>query len=151
MRRRRSSFWAMVGSIIFLIILAIFWPINSDTKVTRLNVEDQNLVAQGKKIYAMHCASCHGANLEGQSNWHEKGLDGLYPSPPQDDTGHAWHHSDSYLIDTVKYSSTVPLHYKDVMPAFNKILTDEEVISVLTYIKSNWSSKNQAFQEALNR
>ena len=101
--RKMLFFFAMVFSVIFLIVLAIFWPIKSDTTSTRLDVKDKNLIAQGKKTYALHCASCHGVNLEGQSNWSEKGPDGLYPSPPVDVTGHIWHHPDNYLIKLVKY------------------------------------------------
>lgn len=141
----------MVCGFILLMVIAIFWPIKSDTTSTRLDVKDKNLIAQGKKTYALHCASCHGVNLEGQSNWSEKGPDGLYPSPPVDVTGHIWHHPDNYLIKLVKYSSTEPLGYKDSMPAFNETLTEEEIIAVLTYIKSHWSIKHQAYQEALNK
>lgn len=151
MRKRKSFFLVMVCGFILLMVMAIFWPIKSDTTFTRLDVKDENLIAQGKKTYALHCASCHGVNLEGQSNWSEKRPDGLYPSPPVDVTGHIWHHPDNYLITLVKYSSTEPLGYKDSMPAFNETLTEEEIIAVLTYIKSHWSIKHQAYQEALNR
>lgn len=63
---------------------------------------DQSLVLQGKKIYATNCASCHGANLEGQSNWRQRLPNGRLPAPPHDVTGHTWHHADSLLIDIVK-------------------------------------------------
>ena len=151
MQRRRSFFLVMVCGFIILMVLAIFWPIKSDRTFTQLDVKDENLIAQGKKIYALNCANCHGTNLEGQLNWREKGSDGLYPSPSVDVTGHIWHHPDNYLIKLVKYSSTEPLGYKDSMPALNETLTEEEIIAVLTYIKSHWSIKHQAYQEALNR
>lgn len=146
MGKRRLFFWSTMGVLGLLFGIAIFWPIKSDTTFTRLDVKDAVLVAQGKKIYATHCASCHGVNLEGQLNWREKGVDGLYPAPSHDDTGHTWRHSDNYLIKSVKYSFAE----KTNMPAFNKILTDDEVIAVLVFIKSHWSLKNQAFQEEQN-
>lgn len=146
MRKHRSFFWSIVGGIGLLLSVAIFWPIRSDTTFTRLDVKDEVLVGQGKRIYVMHCASCHGANLEGQPRWRAKGADGLYPAPPHDDSGHTWRHSDSYLIQSVKYSFAE----KTNMPAFNKTLADDEVIAVLTFIKSYWTPKNQAFQEDQN-
>ena len=30
------------------------------------------LVEHGRKVYADHCASCHGAQLEGQANWQQE-------------------------------------------------------------------------------
>src|SRR5690349_4906950 len=51
-------------------------------------------VASGKAIYAANCASCHGANLEGQANWKSRNPIGRMPAPPHDDTGHTWHHPD---------------------------------------------------------
>ena len=36
---------------------------------TKPDPDDLKLVARGKVIYAEHCASCHGTNLEGQPNW----------------------------------------------------------------------------------
>lgn len=150
MRKNRLFSWCIVGIIGLLFGIAIFWPIKSDNTFTRLDIKDKPLVAQGKKIYAIHCASCHGANLEGQSNWREKGANGLYPAPPHDDSGHTWRHSDNYLIRSVKYSFADIPDYKSNMPAFEKTLTDNEVIAALTYIKSHWTSKNQAFQEEQN-
>lgn len=146
MGKRRLFFWSILGVLGLLFNVAIFWPIKSDTTFTRLDVKNETLVAQGNKIYVMHCASCHGTNLEGQSNWREIGADGLYPAPPHDDSGHTWRHSDNYLIESVKYSFAE----KNNMPAFNKTLTDDEVIAVLTFIKSRWTSKNQTFQEEQN-
>ena len=81
MRKRKSFFWQMVGGAILLVALAIFWPIKSDNTFNRLDISDKQLVANGKKIYVAHCASCHGAKLEGQANWKERGADGLYHAP----------------------------------------------------------------------
>ena len=35
----------------------------------------------GRAIYAARCASCHGANLEGQPDWQSAREDGTYPAP----------------------------------------------------------------------
>lgn len=103
---------------------------------------DQSLVLQGKKIYATNCASCHGANLEGQSNWRQRLPNGRLPAPPHDVTGHTWHHADSLLIDIVKKGlipgRTAPPGYQSDMPAYGSVLSDEEIRAVLAYIKSSW-------------
>src|SRR5437762_1151153 len=36
---------------------------------TKADPGDPALVARGKAAYDQHCASCHGAKLEGQPNW----------------------------------------------------------------------------------
>jgi mono/diheme cytochrome c family protein len=103
---------------------------------------NQELVARGKVIYASHCAACHGANLEGQANWRQRLSNGRLPAPPHDKTGHTWHHPDAVLIDITKNGlvpgRTAPDDYVSDMPAFGKVLSDEEIIAVLAYIKSTW-------------
>jgi mono/diheme cytochrome c family protein len=106
---------------------------------------DEALVVQGKAIYANHCAACHGATLQGQSNWRERLPNGRLPAPPHDKTGHTWHHPDAMLLDMVKNGlvpgKTAPPGYESDMPAYGEILTDEEITAVLTYIKSSWPPK----------
>ena len=41
---------------------------NKDNEI-RLLPNDLSLVTLGQNIYSENCASCHGANLEGQENW----------------------------------------------------------------------------------
>lgn len=106
---------------------------------------DQTLVMQGKAIYANNCATCHGASLQGQANWRERMPDGKLPAPPHDKSGHTWHHPDPMLIDMVKNGlvpgRTAPAGYVSDMPAYNAILSDDEIIAVLAYIKSAWPPK----------
>ena len=47
-------------------------------------------LAEGEKLYQEYCASCHGADLEGQVGWRSAGEDGILPAPPHDETGHTW-------------------------------------------------------------
>ena len=37
-------------------------------------------LALGRGVYQAHCATCHGADLEGQPNWRKRGADGLMPA-----------------------------------------------------------------------
>ncbi len=149
--KRRKFFWPFFSIFILLIGLTIFWPIESDITGTRLDAKDANLVDQGKSIYAMHCASCHGAKLEGQPNWRGKGSNGRFLAPPHDNSGHTWHHSDMKLIEIVKNSFNSVSGYQSDMPAFKSTLTDAQIIAVLSFIKSNWSPEHQASQEKLNQ
>ena len=76
---------------------------------------DPALIVHGKVVYAEHCASCHGANLEGQANWRKRLPNGRLPAPPHDATGHTWHHSDKQLFDMVKNGTAAMLpgyHYR---------------------------------------
>lgn len=106
---------------------------------------DQTLVMQGKTIYANNCAACHGAALQGQPNWRERLPNGKLLAPPHDKTGHTWHHPDGMLVGMVKNGlvpgKTAPPGYESDMPAYGTILSDEEIIAVLTYIKSSWPPK----------
>lgn len=99
-------------------------------------------VARGKIIYAQHCASCHGASLEGQPDWRQRLPSGRLPAPPHDVSGHTWHHPDQVLIDIVKYGlvpgRTAPEGYESDMPAYDGVLSDAQIVDVLAYIKSRW-------------
>ena len=128
---------------------------NPDKTLSVLDVNDVIEVTLGKKVYSVHCAVCHGTNLEGQPNWKYPGADGRLPAPPHDESGHTWHHPNSYLIHVVKESLTPgidkPIGYQNNMPAFGKVLSDDEVIAVITYIKSTWPIDYQEWQEETNK
>jgi S-disulfanyl-L-cysteine oxidoreductase SoxD len=109
-----------------------------------LRPNDVELVAKGKANYATHCASCHGANLEGQPNWKERGADGKMPAPPHDASGHTWHHPSGMLFAITKFGPSRISGQPSEMPAYQAILTDEEIIGVLSYIKSTWSPEIRA-------
>lgn len=93
----------------------------------------------GQRVYVEYCASCHGANLEGQPDWRTRRPDGRLPAPPHDATGHTWHHSTAQLIELTRKGVTglVP-GYESDMPAFEGVLTDAEIAAVIAYIASTW-------------
>lgn len=100
--------------------------------------------AAGAQLYAQHCASCHGAKLEGQPNWRERLPNGRMPAPPHDESGHTWHHTDSVLFGITKRGLVPPYAppgYESDMPAFAGKLSDDEIRAVLAYIASHWTSK----------
>jgi len=110
-------------------------------------------VAAGSSLYQQNCASCHGANLEGQPDWRAPGADGLYPAPPHNDDGHTWHHTDQLLFDYTSLGGAAALKktgiedFESGMPAFGEVLSADEIRSVLTFIRSNWSDRNRISQQ----
>jgi len=100
-------------------------------------------VQLGSVLYDEQCASCHGQNLEGQPNWHKRDQDGYLPAPPHDETGHTWHHTDKDLFEMTKYGirAFAGEGYKTRMPIYKDILSDSEILAVLSFIKSGWPTE----------
>lgn len=115
-----------------------------------LRADDPKVLAQGRVIYQARCTACHGARLEGQPNWRERDAAGRLPAPPHDASGHTWHHPDDVLFRIVKYGvaqgANIP-NYPSNMPAFEGALSDEEIIAVLSWIKSQWPPRIRQQQE----
>lgn len=105
-------------------------------------------VARGKTVYTTHCASCHGANLEGQPDWRTRHPNGRLPAPPHDATGHTWHHPDDLLFKLVRdgVAAHAPPGYQSDMPAYAKVLRDADIWAVLAYIKSAWPEEQRRLQ-----
>ena len=110
-------------------------------------------VALGKTVYAEHCASCHGAKLEGQRDWKSPLPSGRMPAPPHDASGHTWHHPDGVLFRITKEgpAAVVGGGYESDMPGFGNVLTDEEIRAVLAFIKSTWPERERAYQAEMSR
>ncbi len=106
----------------------------------RIPYGDSAMVERGRAVYAEACASCHGANLEGQENWRERMANGRLPAPPHDESGHTWHHPDQQLFDITKYgvAKFAPPGYETDMPGFEGVLSDSDILASLAYIKSTW-------------
>ena len=123
-----------------------------------LRTDDPQVLAQGKAVYDARCAACHGAHLEGQPNWRERDQAGLLPAPPHDASGHTWHHPDQVLFDIVKYGVARAAHLKDyqtAMPTFEGVLSDADIMAVLSWIKAQWpreiAKQQQEVDEAWRR
>lgn len=109
---------------------------------------DARLVAEGGAVYATHCASCHGAGLEGEPDWRARGADGMLPAPPHDASGHTWHHSDEYLFAFVKHGPArfAPPDYVSKMPGFIGTLSDGQIRAALAFVKSRWPEEIRSRQ-----
>jgi mono/diheme cytochrome c family protein len=116
----------------------------NNTPVPPVPTPDPVRVAQGAVLYGQFCATCHGANLEGAPDWKKSLPDGSLPPPPHDRSGHTWHHPDSLLLDIV--ASGGDPAYNSKMPAFGDQITEDEMISILDFIKSKWGKGEREFQ-----
>jgi mono/diheme cytochrome c family protein len=114
---------------------------------------DAAQVMSGRATYAAQCASCHGANLEGQPNWRQRLPSGRLPAPPHDTSGHTWHHPDRVLFEITRdgIAAHAPAGYESDMPAFGERLSDAEIWSVLAYIKSTWPADIRARQDRISQ
>jgi len=132
---------AVVGGLLLLIGVVMMRP-GIDVS-EQIDLSDKQLVAMGEDVYTTYCAACHGFDLEGQPEWQQPNGDGSFKAPPHDETGHTWHHSDSYLVESIRLGGArlAPNIGVSAMPAYDEVLTDQQIAAVLAYIKSSWSSE----------
>ncbi|TCS60576.1 c-type cytochrome [Varunaivibrio sulfuroxidans] len=135
------------------IVLPLALAACGDETISRMDATNAKAVSRGEVLYAANCASCHGDNLQGESkNWKIRKSDGLLPAPPHDVSGHTWHHSDAMLFSYTKFggAAIAPKGFKSGMPAFGEKLSDQDIWSLLSFIKSQWPAQAQARQERAN-
>jgi mono/diheme cytochrome c family protein len=137
----------MMMSLTPLLVAACSQP-EAATDPSRIDAGNNVLVAQGRGLYAAHCASCHGSNLEGEENWRQRRDNGRLPAPPHDATGHTWHHSDETLFNITKYGTAAfaPDGYETDMIGFGDVMSDAEIIATLAFIKSQWPAEIREIQ-----
>jgi mono/diheme cytochrome c family protein len=117
-----------------------------------LEPDNDSLIAFGRQVYAENCADCHGNNLEGEPDWRDRKADGKLPAPPHDQTGHTWHHADKLLFKITKFGLKpfAGEDYESDMPVYDGLLTDEEIIAVLSFIKSTWPKQTRERHDQIN-
>ncbi|MCP4357535.1 MAG: hypothetical protein GY796_05920 [Chloroflexi bacterium] len=89
-----------------LFLMGVLLLLVSRPNDVEIVVSDPEMIALGQQVYNVQCASCHGANLEGEPNWQQSNDNGALKVPPHDETGHTCHHDDTYLIESVKLGGT---------------------------------------------
>jgi mono/diheme cytochrome c family protein len=118
------------------------------------DLREPRRIAAGKIVYEAHCASCHGLNLEGQPDWMSRLQSGRFPAPPHDDSGHTWHHPNEVLFALTKHGMKPPYApegYSSDMPAFARILSDDDIWNVLAFIQSRWSDRVRTRHDQLTQ
>jgi S-disulfanyl-L-cysteine oxidoreductase SoxD len=109
-------------------------------------------VAEGRLLYRRSCATCHGQRLQGQLLWEARDQFFGRRAPPHDQSGHTWQHSDDELFQITKFGrfSTTPPEVKSYMPAYAPFLSDDQILSVIAYIKATWPLGLRVSQALLN-
>jgi mono/diheme cytochrome c family protein len=144
---------SLIALALVLAALAGWWLPSRSAVEQPAQAAAASRIAEGQALYAEYCASCHGANLEGQPDWQSPGPDGRLPAPPHDETGHTWHHGDALLLEYIKLGGREAMARRGLvfdsgMPAFGDRLSDREITVILDYIKSTWSEQTRAIQAA---
>jgi mono/diheme cytochrome c family protein len=136
----------MVATLACAAALAWAWPFGTGSGGV-------GVIAHGRQLYSENCASCHGPELEGQPDWKRPLPSGHMPAPPHDASGHTWHHPDGVLFRIVKEgpAAVVGDGYESDMPGFEGLLSDEEIRTILAFIKSTWPERERAYQATLSR
>ena len=98
----------------------------------------ETLAAEGSRYFhSLGCSGCH----EGSKVVHAPSLDGLYGQPVPLQSGQVVTATDDYLRDSIlQPSKNIPAGYQPIMPAFQGILSEEQVIALIAYIKSERSA-----------
>lgn len=143
--QKQKQQWLLAGLVLAggLLILIGVWARGSDSAAVAIDLDDPQLVATGEEVYNTYCAACHGFDLEGEANWQQPNADGSFRAPPHDETGHTWHHNDSYLIESIRLGGVrlEPNIGVSAMPAYDDVLSDAQITAVLAYIKSQWPTE----------
>lgn len=75
-------------------------------------------LAEGQRLYQMHCAACHG--VRGES---------LIPNAPNFTRGERLMQPDFQVMASVKAG-------KMAMPAFSGILRDQQILDIVAYLRT---------------
>ena len=143
---------AAIGAVVLVVAVSRWAPKPASTGL--LKPDDVDVTALGRQVYGAHCAACHGAKLEGQSNWRQRDAQGRLPAPPHDASGHTWHHPDKTLLRITKFGVAKAANlasYESSMPAYEGVLTDAEIVAALSWIKAQWPVSIRAKHDAMNR
>jgi mono/diheme cytochrome c family protein len=143
---------AVIGAVVLVVAISGLALKPASTRL--LKPDDAKVTALGRQVYATHCAACHGARLEGQPNWRQRDAQGRLPAPPHDASGHTWHHPDETLFRITKFGVAKAADlasYESSMPAYEGVLTDAEIVAVLSWIKAQWPVGIRAKHDEMNR
>ncbi len=100
-------------------------------------------IAKGQQLFEDNCQACHGEKGIGENPGNPEAKDEYgFLAPALNNDTHGWHHSDRGIVNTVLEGSS----RNQRMIAWKEILSNEEVLDILAYIKSLWSFRSLACQ-----
>lgn len=143
----------IAGAVLVASIAGLGWWQFARSAESPMDSTDSRVLALGKRVYQRECASCHGAQLEGQPDWQTRLPNGRLPAPPHDPSGHTWHHPAEQLFGIVKdgVQAYAPAGYESDMPAYAGRLSDAEIWAVLAFIKSTWPADIRGHHDEIDR
>jgi len=126
---------SMIGSIVVMEPTAFNDWLNG-------NVNQQSAAASGQQLYqTLGCASCHGANGEGGRG---PALLGVFNSNVQLSSGTV-QANESYIRESILTPNAKLVNgFGPIMPTFQGVVNEEQVVQLMTYIKSLSSQPNAA-------
>ncbi|MBT3347301.1 MAG: cytochrome c [Thiotrichales bacterium] len=145
MDRKTLLGWGVLLVLLFIVVQLSKRMDGNSVSNGRWYSEQQ--VEQGKELFKLHCATCHGPEAASVYNWRDLDENGKYPAPPLNGSGHTWHHSLSLLKKTVREGG---LSIGGQMPSFKDMLSDEEIDSILAWVQTHWSDKIYSIWEGRN-
>lgn len=153
-KRKQSLIWLLAFTALLIIGggAAIFMVRSTPAQAITVNAQPVSAqqLAMGEQLYNTNCAACHGIRGEGQPNWKTPNEKGVYPAPPHNSDGHTWHHADDLLLEIIAKGGGA-FSPTSNMPGFKDVLTDEEMVAVLAYIKTFWGSEQIEFQNRVTQ
>ena len=155
MKFKKKTLFNLLALIALLLIgggaaVLLYQPVPAQA----ITVNDQPISAGqimlGKQVYNANCATCHGTNAEGQPNWKTSDENGAFPAPPHNSEGHTWHHNDDFLLEIIANGGSAFSPNRE-MPGYKDVLTNEEMVAVLAYIKTFWGPEQMEFQNQMTQ
>jgi cytochrome c oxidase subunit 2 len=94
----------------------------------------ETLAAEGSRYFhSFGCSGCH----EGSQVVHAPSLAGLYDQPVPLQNGQLLIANDDYLRDSIlQPAKNVPAGYQPIMPSFQGLVSEEQIIALIAYIRS---------------
>jgi cytochrome c oxidase subunit 2 len=99
----------------------------------------RGLVAEGHALFIRYgCSGCHENGLSGGGGTvRAPSLNGLYMSPVPLANGATVIADDRYIHDSILYpKEQIVASYEPVMPSFDKVIGEEDLVKIIAYIKS---------------
>jgi cytochrome c oxidase subunit 2 len=96
--------------------------------------DTETLADEGSRYFhSLGCSGCH----ENSQVIHAPSLNGLYQQPVPLQSGQIVVANDDYLRDSIlQPSKNVPAGYQPIMPSYQGNLSEEQIIALIAYIKS---------------
>lgn len=102
----------------------------------------------GARLYAEHCAECHGPAGQGHPDWQNTASGGFAAAPPLDGTGPLPQRSRASLIRSVRMG--VQRDGVPTMPAWQGRLSAADIDAVFAWIFSQWPPAQYAAWRSAN-